>query len=136
MSINLLVYIIIINTLRFLVSVRPSVRSGNGRVFSLKLFLLRLQRPARYVRHATVGACRRTSNRQEHKVTQRAGPEQDTTFHLHVTAYVQTARQPPSGRAISLGSFTGTGDFVLQLIRFESLGSELQESKQLSSCGS
>ena len=78
--------IIIINTLRFLVSVRPSVRSGNGRVFSLKLFLLRLQRPARYVRHATVGACRRTSNRQEHKITQRAGPEQDTTFHLHVTA--------------------------------------------------
>ena len=37
-------------------------------------------------------------------------------------------------RAISLGSFTGAGDFVLQLIRLESLGSELQESKQLSSC--
>ena len=34
----------------------------------------------------------------------------------------------PSGRAISLGSFTGAGDFVLQLIRLESLGSELQES--------
>ena len=41
---------------------------------------------------------------------------------------VQGARQPPSGRAISLGSFTGAGDFVLQLIRLESLGSELQES--------
>ena len=63
-----------------------SVRSGNGRVFSLKLFILALQRAARYVRHATVGACRRTSNRQEHKITQRAGPEQDTIFHLHVTA--------------------------------------------------
>ena len=37
----------------------------------------------------------------------------------------------PSGRAISSGSFTGAGDFVLQLIRLESLGSELQESKQL-----
>ena len=46
------------------------------------------------------------------------------------------ARQLPSGRAISLGSFTGAGDFVLQLIRLKSLGSELQESKQLSSCGS
>ena len=33
-----------------------------------------------------MGACRRTSNRQEHKITQRAGPEQDTIFHLHVTA--------------------------------------------------
>ena len=64
----------------------PSVRNGNGRGFSLKLFVLGLQRAARYVRHATVGACRRTSNRQEHKITQHAGPEQDTIFHLHVTA--------------------------------------------------
>ena len=31
-----------------------------GVFFSLKLFILRLQRAARYVRHATVGACRRT----------------------------------------------------------------------------
>ena len=75
-----------IKILRVRLSVRPSVRSGNGRVFSLKLFILGLQRAARYVRHATVGACRRTSNRQEHKITQRAGPEQDTIFHLHVTA--------------------------------------------------
>ena len=67
-------------------SVRPSVRDGCGRGFSLKRFILGLQRAARYVRHATVGACRRTSNRQEHKITQRAGPEQDTIFHLHVTA--------------------------------------------------
>ena len=41
---------------------------------------------------------------------------------------VQRARQPLLGRAISLGSFTVAGDFVLQLIRPESLGSELQES--------
>ena len=41
---------------------------------------------------------------------------------------VQTARQPRSRLAISLGSFTGTGDFVLQLIRLESLESELQDS--------
>ena len=34
---------------------------------------------------------------------------------------------------ISLGSFTVAGDFVLQLIRLESLGSELEESLQLSS---
>ena len=33
-----------------------------------------------------MGACHRTSNRQEHKIIQRAGPEQDTIFHLHVTA--------------------------------------------------
>ena len=106
-----------------------------GRGFSLKLFVLRLQRAARYVRHATVGAYHRTSNRQEHKIIQRAGPEQDTIFHFNTRHSVQTARQPRSRRAISLGSFTGTGDFVLQLIRLKSLGSELQDSKQLSSCG-
>ena len=66
--------------------VRPSVLDGCGRGFSLKLFTLWLQRAACYVRHATVGACHRTSNRQEHKIIQRAGPEQDTIFHLHVTA--------------------------------------------------
>ena len=79
-----------INTLRFYVSVCLSVclsvRNENGRDFSLKLFILGLQRAAHYVRHATVGACCRTSNRQEHKIIQRAGPEQDTIFHLHVTA--------------------------------------------------
>ena len=40
---------------------------------------------------------------------------------------VQRARQPLSRRAISGGSFTVAGDFVLQLIRLESLGSKLQE---------
>ena len=67
-------------------SVCLSVRDGCGHGFSLKLFILGLQRAARYVRHATVGVCHRTSNRQEHKIIQRAGPEQDTIFHLHVTA--------------------------------------------------
>ena len=66
--------------------VRLSVRDGCRRGFSLKLFILRLQRAARYVRHATMGACHRTSNRQEHKIIQRVGLEQDTFFHLHVTA--------------------------------------------------
>ena len=32
-----------------------------------------------------MGAYHRTSNRQEHKIIQRAGPEQDMIFHLHVT---------------------------------------------------
>ena len=41
---------------------------------------------------------------------------------------VQRARKPLSQRAISLGSCTGAGDFVLQLIRLETYGSELQES--------
>ena len=86
-----------LNKVVLLVSVRVSVRDGCGRGFSLKLFILGLQRAvklfilglqraARYVRHATVGACHRTSNRQEHKIIQRAGPEQNTIFHLHVTA--------------------------------------------------
>ena len=38
------------------------------------------------------------------------------------------ARQPLSRQAISLGSFTVAGDFVLMLIHLESLGRELQES--------
>ena len=116
-------------------SVRPSVRNGNGRGFSLKLFILGLQRAARYVRHATVGACRRTSKQartQDHSACwTRTRHDFSLTCHS-----VQTARQPPSGRGISLGSFTGAGDFVLQLVRLESRGSELQESKQFSSCGS
>ena len=33
-----------------------------------------------------MGACRRTSNRQEHKIIRRAEPERDTIFHLRVTA--------------------------------------------------
>ena len=33
-----------------------------------------------------MGACHRTSDRQEHKIIWRAGPEQDTIFHLRVTA--------------------------------------------------
>ena len=50
-------------------------------------------------------------------------------FLLTCTCHsVQRARQPLSRRAISLGSFTVAGDFMLQVIRLESLGSELQES--------
>ena len=82
-------YILMYQYIKILVvrlSVCLSVRNGNGRVFSLKLFILRLQRAVRYVRHATVGACRRTTNRQEHKIIQCAEPERDTIFHLHVTA--------------------------------------------------
>ena len=33
-----------------------------------------------------MGACHRTSNRQEHKIIRRAEPERDTIFHLRVTA--------------------------------------------------
>ena len=70
-------------------------------------------------------ACHRTNDGQEHKIIWRAGPEQDFLLTCHS---VQRARQPLSRRAISLGSFTGAVDFVLQLIRLESLGSELQQS--------
>ena len=70
-----------------MVSVRLSVRNGNGRGSSKKkLMILWPQRVARYERHAAVGACQRPSNRQEHKIIQRAGPERDTIFHLRVTA--------------------------------------------------
>ena len=116
-------------------SVCLSVRNGNGRVFSLKLFILRLQRAARYVRHATVGACRRTSNRQEHKIIQRAEPERDTIFHLHVTACSGRGSHRQDARLAWVAS-RGQVDFVLQLICLESLGSELQDTQQLSSCGS
>ena len=75
-----------IKILRVRLSVRPKRKWA---WFSLKLFILGLQRAARYVRHATVGACHRTSNRQEHKITQHAGPEHDTIFHLHVTACIR-----------------------------------------------
>ena len=75
-----------------------------------------------------MGACHRTIDGQEHKISWRAGPEQDKIFHLRVTACREHARQPLSRRAISLGSFTMAEDFVLTLIRLESLGSELQES--------
>ena len=80
---------------------------------------------AGYAKDAIVGACHRTINGQEHKNSWRAGPEQDEIFYLRVTACREHARQPLSRRAIS---FTVAGDFVLMLIRLESLVSELQES--------
>ena len=75
-----------------------------------------------------MSACHRTSDRQEHKIICRAGPERDMIFHLRVTACREHERQPLSRQVISLGSITVAGDFVLKLIRLESLGSELQES--------
>ena len=75
-----------------------------------------------------MGACHRTIDGQEHKIRWRAGPEQDKIFHLRVTACREHARQTLPRRAISLGSFTVAGDFVLMLIRLESLGSERQAS--------
>ena len=41
---------------------------------------------AGYAKDAIVGACHRTIAGQEHKIICRAGPEQDTIFHLRVTA--------------------------------------------------
>ena len=62
----------------------------------IKIFVVcpkrRLAGFARNDRHATVGACHRTSNRQKHKIIG-AGPEQDTIFTSHS---VQRARQPRS----------------------------------------
>ena len=83
---------------------------------------------AGYAKDAIVGTCHRTIDGQEHKISWRAGPEQYKIFPLRVTACREHARQPLSRQAISLGSFTVAGDFVLMLIHLESLGSELQES--------
>ena len=63
-----------------------SVCDGCGRGNSLKLLLLGPQRVERDESHAIVGACRRTSNGQEHKIIRRAEPERDTIFYLRVTA--------------------------------------------------
>ena len=103
------------------------VRSSCHRNFleMQKLLLVRTLRVAGYAKDAIVDACHRTNDRQEHKIIWRAGPEQDFLLTCHS---VQKARQPLSRRAISLGSFTGAVDFVLQLIHLESLGSELQPS--------
>ena len=74
-----------------------------------------------------MGACPRTVDGQEHKISWRAGPEQDKIVYLRVTACREKG-QPLSRRAISLSSFTVAGDFVLMLTRLESLRSEKQES--------
>ena len=71
-----------------------------------------------------MGACHRTSDGQKHKIIWRAGPEQDPIFHF----VSQRAGSKVATVTISLGSFTVAGDFVLQLIHLESLGSELQVS--------
>ena len=78
---------------------------------------------AGYAKNAIVGACHRTIDRQEHKISWRAGPEQDKIFYLRVTACREHARQPLSRRVIYLGSFTVAGDSLM----LESLASELQE---------
>ena len=83
---------------------------------------------AGYVKNAIGGTCYHTSDRQEHRLIQHAGPERETTIHLHVTTW-----QRPSRQAVSLGSSTGAGDFVLQLNRLESLWNVLQVCQRASS---
>ena len=50
-------------------------------IYSVQLLHVGPQRVARYEKYANVGACHRTSNKQEHKIIGRAGPEQDMIFH-------------------------------------------------------
>ena len=45
-----------------------------------------------------MGACHRTIDGQEHKISWRAGPEKDKTFHLRVTACREHARQWVGGK--------------------------------------
>ena len=117
-----------VNTLRFLVCV--SVTDVGVAVTNLRVVCKIIaccwsgHSVTGYAKDAIVDACHRTNDGQEHKIIWRAGPEQDFLLTCHS---VQRARQPLSRRAISLGSFTGAVDFILQLIRLESLGSELQQ---------
>ena len=82
---------------------------------------------ASYAKDAIVGACHRTSDRQEHKIIWRAGPEQDTIFHLCVTACREQGSHCHNERLAWVAS-RGQGVFVLQLICLKSLGSEVQKS--------
>ena len=73
-----------------------------------------------------VGAYHRTSDGQEHKLYYL---ECWTRTRHDLSTYVsQRAESKAATVRISLGSFTVAGDFVLQLIRLKSLGSELEES--------
>ena len=53
------------------------------------------------------------SDGQEHKITWRARPEQDTIFFLRVTGSVQRARQPLSRRTIRERTTTELTTFIL-----------------------
>ena len=100
-----------------------------------------------------MGACHPTGHGQEHKNIWHAGTERNTTLHFvsqraalatgkntrlfgvlnqnetrFFTYVSQRAESKAATVPISLGSFTVAGDFLLQLIPFESLGSELEES--------
>ena len=99
----------IINTLRFLLSVRPSVRDGCGRGrkefadrvqnhhvrFSFHIIFLEIVKAAAGLdtlrcRLREGCHCGRLplhySDGQEHKIIWRAGPERERIFHLRVTA--------------------------------------------------
>ena len=82
---------------------------------------------AGYVENAIVGAFYHTGDRQANRLIQLAGPERETILHLCVTACRRRGTYCHAQRAISLGSSTGAGDFVLQLIHLESLWNKLQE---------
>ena len=67
-----------------------------------------------------MGACHRTSNRQEHKIIQRAGPEQDTIFHLHVPACRRRGSHGHDGRLAWVASWgqgtLGSSSFVSKVL--------------------
>ena len=70
-----------------------------------------------------MGNCHRSSDGQEHKHIQHAGPERDTILHLHAQRMDSEA-----STVTTSGSFIGAGDFVLQLIRHKSLQDKQLES--------
>ena len=50
---------------------------------------------AGYTKDAIVGACHRTIDGQEHKISWRAGPEQDKIFHLRVKSILNSSQRIP-----------------------------------------
>ena len=144
---------IIINTLRFYLSVRLSVCDGCGRGHnefagrvqnyhvrsschrngynlsrdSKKLLLVRTLSIAGYAKDAIVDAYHRTSDGQEHKIIWRAGPEQDTIFYLRVTACREQGSHCHDER---LAWVALRGQTTLYSNSFvESLGSELDYNR-------
>ena len=80
---------------------------------------------AGYAKDAIVGAYHRTSDGQEKKNFWACWTRMRHDFFTYVS---QRAESKATTVTISLGSFMVAGDFVLQLIRLESRGSELEES--------
>ena len=83
---------------------------------------------AGYAKDAIVGACHRTIATDKNTRLLGLLDQYGTGFFTYVSQCAESKAATVATSDYSLGSFTVAGDFMLQLIRLESLGSELQES--------